>query len=719
LQQPLFPRHWRPRRPRNAPAPLDRRGFLKLAGVTAAAAALYPYARGASPAFAQPSPRVKALIEDLHLDAPALAAGALTGVVATPRGIRLPPGLNRGEYTSPVLTARTPFTHVGLHWLAESADGLSFEVRTSVDGRAWSDWDPVLIESHTRGDGSRDTFGALISADRATRLQFRAIFAAGARPTLLENTTATLINSKDGPTTLTLDAAASAPPLTSGAVLTRGDWGCDESLRFDAGGSEIWPRMYVPVKKVAVHHTATTNAYNSLEDAKAEVRAVYTYHAATLGWGDIGYHGLIDKFGNFFEGRHARGDGEMRETFGPDVVAGHALTHNYGSAGIALLGTHTKAGEGGRPGETLSTDSRATLLDILTWECDRHHIDPQAASNFLLSDDTWNTGLANLCGHRDCTPTICPGGNVYDELPSLRVDVAARLAPTRSLDASLSTSSGDTVPLGSVGDVAFGWNGDGSAIEILLEGWRRLAGSEDIVYLAGFDTARYPAWQTAIGTGATFGELFDLFGLGSLEAGHYTLHVLATGSGVLSYQEDHTLLVTDDGAGGNTTPVVDITSPADGSLFQEGDSIAFSGTATDAEDGDLTPGLVWTSDLDGQIGTGGSFSSVLSPGNHTITASVTDSGGLQGTESIAVTVEAPSGGGITLTATPYKLRGVQQVDLTWQGANTGVAIYRDNTLRATVDGTTYTDNIGARGGGSYTYRVESGALVSNEVTVTF
>jgi hypothetical protein len=36
-----------------------------------------------------------------------------------------------------------------------------------------------------------------------------------------------------------------------------------------------------------------------------------------------------------------------------------------------------------------------------------------------------------------------------------------------------------------------------------------------------------------------------------------------------------------------------------------------------------------------------------------------------------------------------------------------------------VDGTTYTDNIGARGGGSYTYRVESGALVSNEVTVTF
>ena len=39
--------------------------------------------------------------------------------------------------------------------------------------------------------------------------------------------------------------------------------------------------------------------------------------------------------------------------------------------------------------------------------------------------------------------------------------------------------------------------------------------------------------------------------------------------------------------------------------------------------GDLTVSLVWTSDIDAQIGTGGSFSTTLSDGNHTITASVT------------------------------------------------------------------------------------------------
>ena len=51
------------------------------------------------------------------------------------------------------------------------------------------------------------------------------------------------------------------------------------------------------------------------------------------------------------------------------------------------------------------------------------------------------------------------------------------------------------------------------------------------------------------------------------------------------------------------------------------------GTATD-EDGDLAASLAWSSSLDGAIGSGASFSTTtLSLGSHTITASVTDSGG--------------------------------------------------------------------------------------------
>lgn len=92
----------------------------------------------------------------------------------------------------------------------------------------------------------------------------------------------------------------------------------------------------------------------------------------------------------------------------------------------------------------------------------------------------------------------------------------------------------------------------------------------------------------------------------------------------------------------NNPPTVTITAPVDGSQFDSGALIAFAGTASDTEDGDITADLVWTSGLDGQIGTGGSFSATLSDGTHTITASVTDSGGTSASDHIIITVGTPT-----------------------------------------------------------------------------
>jgi hypothetical protein len=87
----------------------------------------------------------------------------------------------------------------------------------------------------------------------------------------------------------------------------------------------------------------------------------------------------------------------------------------------------------------------------------------------------------------------------------------------------------------------------------------------------------------------------------------------------------------------NQPPTVRITAPADGSIFMEGESIDFSGTATDPEDGDLTAELSWMSSLDGVVGTGGFFSrDDLFPGTHTITATVTDSGELTGADEVTI-----------------------------------------------------------------------------------
>ena len=188
---------------------------------------------------------------------------------------------------------------------------------------------------------------------------------------------------------------------------------------------------------------------------------------------------------------------------------------------------------------------------------------------------------------------------------------------------------------------------------------------------------------------------------------------------------DSMVIMTVTGGGGNTAPIVTIAAPVNGSSSDEGVSIGFAGTANDSEDGYISANLTWTSDLDGNIGSGASFStSTLSVGTHTITASVTDSGGLPDNDSITVTVN--SVGGITLSASGRKVQGVHHADLTWSGATPSpdVDVYRNGAVVATTsnDGF-YTDNTGQRGGGSsYTYQVceAAGTLIcSNEDTVNF
>lgn len=109
---------------------------------------------------------------------------------------------------------------------------------------------------------------------------------------------------------------------------------------------------------------------------------------------------------------------------------------------------------------------------------------------------------------------------------------------------------------------------------------------------------------------------------------------VAPGSGVF--------LFVSAGPAANQAPAVTLNAPADGAVFSVDDTIAFAASATDAEDGDLSAGIVWTSDLDGVLGTGGAIAANLSLGTHTVSAAVTDSGGLADVDAIALIVELPA-----------------------------------------------------------------------------
>jgi hypothetical protein len=86
----------------------------------------------------------------------------------------------------------------------------------------------------------------------------------------------------------------------------------------------------------------------------------------------------------------------------------------------------------------------------------------------------------------------------------------------------------------------------------------------------------------------------------------------------------------------DSPPLAMILEPVDGAVVPVGDLVILSGLGTDVTDGPLGENsLSWRSDRDGPLGTGKEvFTSTLSPGQHRITLTATDSGGHTGAETI-------------------------------------------------------------------------------------
>jgi len=174
------------------------------------------------------------------------------------------------------------------------------------------------------------------------------------------------------------------------------------TVRTDAQGNKLrWPQSYSPeVKLLVVHHTAQ-NLRNDIRSPLERMRALYLYHAKTLGWGDIGYHFVIDEDGTIYEGR-AGGD---------NVVGGHAYCANTGTLGIALMGNFE-----------LEAPSQMQVMSL----------------QWLLADLSRRYGLSTsrsiifhgeekkiILGHRDLISTACPGYFLAGVLEQIRQHVAS------------------------------------------------------------------------------------------------------------------------------------------------------------------------------------------------------------------------------------------------------------------------------------------------------
>jgi hypothetical protein len=511
---------------------LSRRKLLTAAATLAASA----YGNGRSEA-ARGREVVEVLVHDAVQDGAAFGRGHL-------RGTRVRSGVLEGSglFESEVITAPFPFTHLGIHWVGRgvSLADVHLEARTSLDGITWTDWHELWIEARPEETPSHEAYGALLAAPRHIQAQYRVHVTSQAQ---LSTVTATFLNSSDGPRRQEVAATLVRNPVIDKA---REDWGCDERLRF-RGRKEIWPRMYVPVKKLILHHTASDKPAAALRqdsEVDAEVRAIYTYHARTLGWGDIGYNSLIGLNGKSYKGRHGRGCDGTREVFSHDAVAGHSFEHNYGTCGVALIG-YFHAPHNHAPSDAMLS----RLLDVfeqvgLSWE-----IHPKTKSKFLKSTGNWNNGadgngLINLCGHRDTFNTACPGDIIYNgHLSPLRDQLQARLearatgdTTERILEEPAPVLAGEDGIRTTNNSLQYSWSGgNGLEYSYYLEGWSKSANSEVITYLAGFDsTTKKPVWS-AWNTTPISAE-------NEVRDGHYTMHVRSRDSdGIVSYQANKTV----------------------------------------------------------------------------------------------------------------------------------------------------------------------------------
>ncbi len=303
-----------------------------------------------------------------------------------------------GVYTSPVFATSTPFTVAVWRWEAEIPPdtSLALWVRTSADGKDWSDWQELPPDEDVRS-AADDWPGHMWHTQSARYIQYRLAFASphGQATPVVSAVTWTFADTTPGPTVQEamqmVIPQGEGPGVQRPAIIPRRGWGADESLM-------TWEPKYVKPVKIIIHHTATPN--DPKQDPAATVRAVYYYHAVTRGWGDIGYNYLIDRLGNIYEGRKG----------GEAVVGGHDYGFNEGSVGIALIGDFQA--------EPPTDAMMNALARLVAWVCDRYGIDPAGRSIFRDLD------LPNIAGHRETKSTTCPGDQVQGRLPALREQVA-------------------------------------------------------------------------------------------------------------------------------------------------------------------------------------------------------------------------------------------------------------------------------------------------------
>jgi hypothetical protein len=153
----------------------------------------------------------------------------------------------------------------------------------------------------------------------------------------------------------------------------------------------IYPKRLVHAKgfdRVTIHHSARLNGGETSKNSSIyELQTIQAGHL-NRGYGDIGYHFVVDLEGRVWGGRSLVYEGA------------HVLSENRANVGIMLLGNFEKE----RPSSSQLAATRELVLS--------------ACKNL-------NIKRGRVYGHRDLGASACPGRYLYGHLSVLRRDSGA------------------------------------------------------------------------------------------------------------------------------------------------------------------------------------------------------------------------------------------------------------------------------------------------------
>ena len=342
-------------------------------------------------------------------------------------------GVGGGE-TIREISQSAPFSMVAL--TGNDLTGTSARVRARQTDGAWGPWyDTENLESNsddTVDGGPRGTDPVFVGSTTTVQIAITrppeaevtvtppetaldagrelGYIPANAEQSIAQNMSAVLITPPESP----VDTQWTPPTATLGPgqppnIISRNQWGAGNSMR--CGG----PSYGHGIRAAVVHHTATGNDY-APEDSAAIVRSIYAYHTMTLGWCDIAYNALVDRYGQVFEGR---GGGITK-----DVLGSHTGGFNRDVWGVSMIGDFE---EDPPPDITVKTLGR-----LLGWRMSLDRVNPlatvqlkSAGGQYTVVPGGSSVTLPEIFAHRNVGNTECPGRAGYAALDEVRAIAAA------------------------------------------------------------------------------------------------------------------------------------------------------------------------------------------------------------------------------------------------------------------------------------------------------